>query len=55
MAAFAEEKAVIEGQQVIWDMTPEETPRAFIPQDKAPAIFRRMIVERLRREQDASS
>lgn len=52
MAAFAEDKAMIEGQQVIWNLTADDTPRAFIPQDNAAAIFRRMIKERLRLEQE---
>ena len=50
MAAFAEDKAIIEAQQKIWDITPENAPKAFIEQDKAPAIFRRMIKERLQKE-----
>ena len=50
-AAFAEDKAIIEAQQGIWDLTSEDTPNAFIPQDKAPAMIRRMIEERIRLEQ----
>lgn len=50
MAAFAEDKAMIEAQQKIWDMTPESEPKAFIEQDKAPAMLRRMIKARLREE-----
>lgn len=48
--AFGEDKAMIEAQQKIWDVTPAELPKAFIPQDKAPAIMRRLITKRLKDE-----
>jgi vanillate O-demethylase monooxygenase subunit len=50
MAAFAEDRIMIEAQQKIWDMTPEDRKRAFIPQDKAPSVFRRMIKKRIEAE-----
>lgn len=50
MAAFAEDKAMIEAQQGIWNITDENEPKAFIAQDKAPALFRRMIEKRLQEE-----
>ncbi len=50
-AAFAEDKAMIEGQQAIWDVTPPDRTKAFIAQDKAPAIFRRLIARRIADEQ----
>jgi vanillate O-demethylase monooxygenase subunit len=50
LAAFAEDKEIIEGQQKIWDLTPEARKKAFIPQDKAPAMFRRMINKRIKEE-----
>lgn len=43
MAAFAEDRTIIEAQQRIWDKTPHHRQKAFIPQDKAPAMFRRLI------------
>ena len=46
-AAFAEDKVMIEAQQKIWNQTAPDRPRAFIPQDKAPAHFRRLIERRL--------
>ena len=50
-AAFAEDKRMIEAQQRIWDLTPPDRPKAFLPQDKAPAQFRRLIARRLAQEQ----
>jgi vanillate O-demethylase monooxygenase subunit len=52
MAAFAEDKVMIEGQQKIWDLTPDDRKKAFIPQDKAPSVFRRMINSRIKEEND---
>lgn len=52
-AAFAEDKAMIEAQQRIWALTDATTPRAFIAQDKGPALFRRLIARRLKDEADA--
>lgn len=49
-AAFAEDRAIIEGQQAIWHMTAPDAPKAFIPQDRAPAAFRRLIARRLKEE-----
>lgn len=48
--AFAEDKAMIERQQKIWDMTPPDTGKLFIPQDKAPAIFRKMVARKIAEE-----
>jgi phenylpropionate dioxygenase-like ring-hydroxylating dioxygenase large terminal subunit len=50
-AAFAEDKRMIEAQQKVWNLTPSSRQKAFIPQDKAPAMFRRMIARRLQEEQ----
>jgi len=52
LAAFAEDRELIEAQQRIWHLTPEEKPKAFIPQDKAPAMFRRMILQRIKDENE---
>jgi vanillate O-demethylase monooxygenase subunit len=46
-AAFEEDRRMIEGQQRIWNVTSAEQPKAFIPADKAPAMFRRIISNRL--------
>ncbi len=54
-AAFAEDKAMIEGQQRIWNRTPADVPHAFIPQDKGPALFRRLIARRLAAEAGAGA
>ena len=48
--AFAEDKAMIEGQQRIWNLTSESQKKAFIHHDKAPALLRRMILKRLEQE-----
>jgi vanillate O-demethylase monooxygenase subunit len=45
--SFAEDRRMIEAQAAIWDQTPGDRERAFLPQDKAPALFRRMIASRL--------
>lgn len=50
-AAFAEDKAMIEAQQAIWSRTPPDRQKAFLPQDKAPAMFRRLIASRIKAEQ----
>ncbi len=49
-AAFAEDKKMIEAQQKIWDLTPPDHTKAFLPQDKGPAMFRRMLASRLAKE-----
>lgn len=48
--AFAEDKIMIEAQQRIWNATPFVRQKAFLPQDKAPAMFRRLIASRLKLE-----
>ena len=53
MEAFAEDKEMIEAQQSVWDITPADAPKAFIAQDKAPALFRRLIEKRLEDEKAA--
>jgi vanillate O-demethylase monooxygenase subunit len=54
-ASFAEDKRIIEAQQKIWNETPAERKKMFIPQDKAPALFRRMIEQRLAQEREGAS
>jgi vanillate O-demethylase monooxygenase subunit len=53
-ASFAEDRRIIEGQQRVWNETPPERPKAFLPQDQAPALFRRMIAQRLAEERDGA-
>jgi vanillate O-demethylase monooxygenase subunit len=43
MAAFEEDREIIEAQQRIWDLTPPGTPKYFAPQDKAPFLMRQMM------------
>ncbi|HTO55892.1 MAG TPA: aromatic ring-hydroxylating dioxygenase subunit alpha [Myxococcota bacterium] len=45
--SFDEDRRMIEAQQAIWKATSPEQPRGFIPQDQGPALFRRMIAQRL--------
>lgn len=42
-AAFAEDRRIIEAQQKIWDITPDDHRMTFLPQDKAPEAMRRII------------
>ena len=53
-AAFAEDKAMIEAQQKIWNLTAPDKTKAFIPQDKGPAYFRRLIEQRRAAERGES-
>lgn len=53
-AAFAEDKRMIETQQAIWDATPAERRKAFLPGDRAPTMFRKMISERIKAEESAT-
>jgi hypothetical protein len=43
MAAFEEDRSIIEGQQRIWDLTAPEAPKIFLPQDKAPSLMRQLM------------
>jgi phenylpropionate dioxygenase-like ring-hydroxylating dioxygenase large terminal subunit len=47
--SFDEDHRMIEAQQRIWNLTPER-PKSFLPQDQGPAMFRRMIAQRLAEE-----
>lgn len=50
-AAFAEDKRMIEAQQSIWDATPSERRKAFLPGDRAPTMFRKLIDARIKAEE----
>jgi vanillate O-demethylase monooxygenase subunit len=50
IAAFEEDRAMIEGQQRIWDLTAPSVPKAFLPQDKGPHLMRQMIKRHLEAE-----
>lgn len=54
-ASFAEDKRIIEAQQKIWNDTPADRKKLFIPQDKGPALFRKLIEQRLAAEQESVS
>ena len=53
-ASFAEDKRIVEAQQKIWNDTPADRKKVFIPRDKAPVLFRKMIEERLAAERNLS-
>jgi len=48
--AFLEDRVMIEAQQKIWQLTPLDKRKAFIPFDKAPNMFRKMIKRRIQDE-----
>lgn len=51
MATFEEDRAVIEAQQKIWNLTPLGTPKLFLPQDKAPHLMRQLMRRLIEQEQ----
>ena len=53
-AALAEAKVMIEAPQAIWNATSADRQMAFISQDQAPAMFRRLIKSRIAAEQPQS-
>jgi len=52
MAAFEEDRQMIEAQQRIWNLTDPSTPKVFLPQDKGPHLMRKLIERSIRREQE---
>lgn len=52
--AFAEDRTMIEAQQRIWDLTPASRKKAFLPSDKAPHLFRKVVARLLDQELNAS-
>lgn len=50
MAAFEEDRQMIEAQQKVWDLTDPQTPKVFLPQDKGPFQMRRMLDRLIRQE-----
>jgi len=43
MAAFEEDRAMIEAQQLIWNLTPSDQAKLFLPQDKGPHMMRQLM------------
>jgi vanillate O-demethylase monooxygenase subunit len=43
IATFEEDRAMIEAQQRIWDLTTEDKPRHFLPQDRGPYLMRQLM------------
>lgn len=43
MAAFEEDRTIIEAQQKIWDLTPPDRAKLFLPQDKGPFLMRQLM------------
>jgi vanillate O-demethylase monooxygenase subunit len=50
MAAFTEDREMIEAQQKMWDLSSPDHKKAFIPFDKGPSMFRKMIARKLDEE-----
>jgi nitrite reductase/ring-hydroxylating ferredoxin subunit len=51
-SAFSEDREIIEAQQLIWNANSSASrPMAFIPQDKAPSMFRRKLSNLISLEQ----
>ncbi len=48
--AFAEDRIMIEAQQKIWNLTSPDKKKAFIAYDQAPSMFRKIIENRLKEE-----
>jgi nitrite reductase/ring-hydroxylating ferredoxin subunit len=55
MDAFAEDRTMIEAQQHIWDLTPAPHRNAFLPSDKAPHLFRKMLTRLIHQELNTSN
>ena len=53
MAAFEEDRAMIEAQQKIWDLTPPDQDKLFLPQDKGPSLMRRLMKKLIMQEQSS--
>ncbi len=49
-AAFAEDRAMIESQQKIWNRTPQDKKKSFLPNDKAPSMFRKLVAKCIEEE-----
>ena len=54
-AAFAEDRAMIEAQQRIWDETSGDHAMSFVAHDKAPAMFRRTMARLMTAERAAAT
>lgn len=52
MAAFVEDKAMIEAQQKIWDRTDPSVQKHFLPQDKGPFLMRKLMEKLIREERE---
>lgn len=50
MAAFEEDRAMIEAQQKIWDLTSPEKAKLFLPQDKGPFLMRQLMEKLIKAE-----
>ena len=55
MAAFEEDREMIEAQQKIWDLTPQERPKLFTPQDKGPFLMRKLMEKLINEEQSIAA
>lgn len=51
MAAFLEDRVMIEAQQKIWDLTPDTQPKCFLPQDRGPFLMRKLMSKLIEKQQ----
>lgn len=50
MATFEEDRTIIEAQQRIWNLTPPDRAKLFLPQDKGPHMMRQLMRKRIAAE-----
>ncbi|WP_066553917.1 aromatic ring-hydroxylating dioxygenase subunit alpha [Croceicoccus bisphenolivorans] len=55
IAAFAEDRTMIEAQQRIWNRTDPSVEKYFLPQDKGPHLMRKLMERLVREEREAAS
>lgn len=53
-AAFEEDRRIIEAQQRIRDLTPDDEKMVFLPQDKGPFLMRQLMARLIKAEQQAA-
>ncbi len=55
VAAFEEDREIIEAQQRIWDLTPDTMQKLFLRQDRAPYMMRQLLQRHLDAESEIAS
>jgi nitrite reductase/ring-hydroxylating ferredoxin subunit len=49
--AFIEDHRMIEAQQRVWDQTPADRQKVYVPQDKGPYLMRQLLARLIKEEQ----